>query len=168
MDSSPLPDFRARLLARSVSTHASVSPRRRPTTWRGVRAFLERLGADGTVPPGARRALGTHLRLAATARWSGARVAPSATPTSEGVDASPEQGRGGGDRSGIAGVRRGDLREDARRDRAASLDAMRAVSISSHYFSKPEQMASAAAVLPLALGPGRAVPSLHVPNVARR
>src|SRR5262245_22948375 len=42
MDSSPLPDFRARLLARYVSTHASVSAAAAADGLARRKAFLER------------------------------------------------------------------------------------------------------------------------------
>jgi SAM-dependent methyltransferase len=156
MDSSPLPDFRARLLARYVSTHASVSAAAAADGLARRKAFLERLVRDHFPPSRDARVLDLgcgHGALVWAARNLGyGRV--------EGVDASPEQVAAAA-ALGIAGVRRGDLRETLAQVAPASLDAIVLFDLF-HYFSKPEQMAIADAVHRALAPGGRFI--LHVPN----
>ncbi len=154
MDSSPLPDFRARILARYLSTHASVASARDSLERR--RASLERLVRDH-FPPAKDAAildLGCgHGALVWAARNLG-------YVDVQGVDASPEQVEGARE-LGIAGVRQGDLRQTLAAAAPASLDAVILFDLF-HYFAKPEQMALADAVHRALRPGGRFI--LHLPN----
>ncbi|MBM3522985.1 MAG: class I SAM-dependent methyltransferase [Alphaproteobacteria bacterium] len=154
MDDARSTDFRARLLARYVSTHTSVSGARDGLARR--RAYLERLVATH-FPPGRDAAvldLGCgHGAIVWAARNLGyTNVA--------GIDASPEQVAAAAD-LGIAGVRQGDLRATLAELAPDSMDAIILFDLF-HYFDKNEQMAIADAVFRALKPGGRFI--LHVPN----
>lgn len=152
--SVPPGDFRARLLARYVSTHASVAGARDGLARR--RPYLERLVRDHFPP--ARDAdildLGCgHGALVWAARNLGyMRV--------RGVDASPEQ-VAAAQALGIPGIEPGDLRPTLDGLAPASQDAIILFDLF-HYFAKDEQMAIADAVHRALRPGGRFI--LHLPN----
>jgi SAM-dependent methyltransferase len=156
MDTASHPDFRARLLARYVSTHASVSSAAARDGLAHRAPYLMRLVRDHfpTQKEAAILDLGCgHGAIVWAARESGyTNVA--------GVDASPEQVAAAAE-LGIAGVQRGDLRDVLHEAAPASLDAIVLFDLL-HYFDKNEQMAIGDAVLRALKPGGRFI--VHVPN----
>jgi SAM-dependent methyltransferase len=152
--SVPPGDHRARLLARYVSTHASVAGARDGLARR--RPYLERLVRDHFPP--SREAdildLGCgHGALVWAARNLGyGRV--------RGVDASPEQVAAARE-LGIPGIELGDLRPTLDGLAPGSQDAIVLFDLF-HYFGKDEQMAIADAVHRALRPGGRFI--LHLPN----
>jgi SAM-dependent methyltransferase len=147
-------EFRARLLARYVSTHASVAGARDGLERR--RPFLERLVRDHFPPARETEILDLgcgHGALVWAARNLGYARA-------RGVDASPEQVAAARD-LGIDGVVQGDLRATLADLAPASLDAIVLFDLF-HYFAKHEQMAIADAVHRALRPGGRFI--LHLPN----
>ena len=156
MDSSTPPDVRARLLARYVTTHASVSAAAASGGLARRKAYLERLVRDHFPP--ARDAAILDLGCGHGALVWAARNLGYANVT--GVDASPEQ-VAASRALGIEGVRHGDLRATLDAAAPASLDAIVLFDLF-HYFGKPEQMAIADSVHRALRPGGRFI--LHVPN----
>lgn len=156
MDSSTPPDVRARLLARYVTTHASVSAAAAAGGLARRKAYLERLVRDHFPP--ARDAAILDLGCGHGALVWAARNLGYANVT--GVDASPEQ-VAASRALGIEGVRHGDLRATLDAVAPASLDAIVLFDLF-HYFGKPEQMAIADSVHRALKPGGRFI--LHVPN----
>lgn len=147
-------DFRARLLARYVSTHASVSGARDGLARR--RPYLERLVRDHFPPSREAEILDLgcgHGALVWAARNLGYAHA-------RGVDASPEQ-VDAARALGIPGIVHGDLRATLAELSPASLDAIVLFDLF-HYFTKDEQMAIADAVHRALRPGGRFI--LHLPN----
>jgi len=147
-------DFRARLLARYMSTHSSVSGARDGLERR--RPYLERL--VGNHFPAPREAAILDLGCGHGAIVWAARNLGYTNVT--GIDASPEQVTAARD-LGIPGVRQGDLRGTLAKAPAQSLDAIVLYDLF-HYFEKDEQMAIADAVHRALKPGGRFI--LHVPN----
>jgi SAM-dependent methyltransferase len=147
-------DFRARLLARYMSTHSSVSgardglARRRPYLARLVEAHfpVERGAAILDLGCG-------HGAIVWAARSLG-------YTNVTGVDASPEQVAAARE-LGIVGVHQGDLRTTLAALAPQSMDAIILFDLF-HYFGKDEQMAIADAVHRALKPGGRFI--LHVPN----
>lgn len=154
MDNHKSPDYRARLLARYVSTHTSVSGARDGLARR--RAYLERLVAQHFPP--ARDAAVLDLGCGHGAIVWAARNLGYTNVV--GVDASPEQVAAAKD-LGIVGVRQGDLRQALADLAPATMDAIVLFDLF-HYFDKNEQMAIADAVHRALRPGGRFI--LHVPN----
>lgn len=154
MDSPKPTDYRARLLARYVSTHTSVSGARDGLARR--RAFLERLVVQHFPP--ARDAAVLDLGCGHGAIVWAARNLGYTNVT--GVDASPEQVAAAKD-LGIPGIRHGDLRATLGELAPGSLDAIILFDLF-HYFDKNEQMTIADAVFRALKPGGRFI--LHLPN----
>lgn len=148
------PDYRQRILAQYVSTHASVSgaaaglDRRRPFLDRLVRghfpadrnaAILDLGCGHGAILWAARRAGYTNLT---------------------GVDASPEQ-VAEARKLGILGVRQGDLVQELAATASASQDVVILFDLL-HYFAPAEQVAMADEVRRVLKPGGRWI--LHLPN----
>ncbi|MBI3452126.1 MAG: class I SAM-dependent methyltransferase [Rhodospirillales bacterium] len=150
------PDSRTRLLARYVSTHASVSDAAARDGLERRRAYLTKLIRDHF--PVDRRAaildLGCgHGALLWMARQMGYdRLA--------GVDASPEQ-VAAAERLGIAGVQQGELRQALAQTADESQDVVVLFDLF-HYFSLDEQMGIADDVRRVLKPGGQWI--LHVPN----
>jgi SAM-dependent methyltransferase len=154
MDATPTPDFRARILARYVSTHSSVSGARDGLARR--RPYLMALVA-AHFPP-ARDAAILDLGCGHGALvWA---AGESGYTRVTGVDASPEQIAAAAE-LGITGVRQGDLRQALAGAAPASLDAIILFDLF-HYFEKSEQMAIADDVHRALKPGGRFI--LHLPN----
>ncbi len=147
-------DFRARLLARYMSTHTSVSGARDGLARR--RPYLERF--VGTHFPASRDAAILDLGCGHGAIVWAARNLGYTNVT--GVDASPEQVAAARE-LGVAGIRHGDLRGSLAEAAPATLDAIVLFDLF-HYFEKDEQMAIADAVHRALKPGGRFI--LHVPN----
>jgi SAM-dependent methyltransferase len=147
-------DFRARLLARYVSTHSSVSgardglARRRPYLVRLVQRHFPADRGAAILDLGC-----GHGAIV----WAARELGYTAVA---GVDASPEQVAAARD-LGIAGVRQGDLRATLAELAPASLDVIVLFDLF-HYFDKDAQMAIADAVHRALKPGGRFI--LHVPN----
>jgi SAM-dependent methyltransferase len=148
------PDYRARLLAQYVSTHASVGDavsgleKRRP--------YLDRLIRDHF--PSDRNASVLDLGCGHGAiLWAARRAGYS---NLAGIDASPEQ-VAAAEKLGIAGVRQGDLKTvlDAAPDKSQDVVILFDLY---HYFSAPEQFAISDSVYRVLKPGGRFI--LHVPN----
>ncbi|MCC6917553.1 MAG: class I SAM-dependent methyltransferase [Alphaproteobacteria bacterium] len=154
MDSPKPTDYRARLLARYVSTHTSVSGARDGLARR--RAYLERLVVRHFPP--ARDATVLDLGCGHGAIVWAARNLGYTNVT--GVDASPEQVAAAKD-LGIPGIRHGDLRTALNELAPDSLDSIILFDLF-HYFDKNEQMAIADAVFRALKPGGRFI--LHLPN----
>ena len=147
-------DFRARLLARYVSTHSSVSGARDGLARR--RPYLVRLVATHFPPDRGAAILDLGCGHGAIV-WAARELGYTDVA---GVDASPEQVAAARD-LGIPGVRQGDLRATLAGLAPGTMDAIILFDLF-HYFDKDEQMAIADAVH-LALKPGGRF-ILHVPN----
>ena len=154
MDSSPLPDFRARILARYLSTHGSVAAARDGRA--GRRAALERLVRDHFPPAKDATILDLGCGHGALV-WAARNLGYTEI---QGVDASPEQVEAARELA-IAGVRQGDLRQTLAAAAPSSLDAVILFDLF-HYFAKPEQMALADSVHRALKPGGRFI--LHLPN----
>jgi SAM-dependent methyltransferase len=148
------PDYRSRLLAQYVSTHASVGDavagleRRRP--------YLDRLIRDHF--PADRQAAVFDLGCGHGALlWAARRAGYS---NLAGVDASPEQ-VAAATRLGISGVRQGDLKAALAATPDASQDVVVLFDLF-HYFAADEQFALADEVRRVLRSGGRWI--LHVPN----
>jgi SAM-dependent methyltransferase len=147
-------DFRARLLARYMSTHSSVSgardglARRRPYLVRLVQQHFPTERGAAILDLGC-----GHGAIVWAARELG-------YTNVTGVDASPEQVAAARE-LGIQGVRQGDLRVALAELAPQSLDAIVLFDLF-HYFDKDEQMAIADAVNRALKPGGRFI--LHVPN----
>jgi cyclopropane fatty-acyl-phospholipid synthase-like methyltransferase len=147
-------DFRARLLERYVSTHASVSAAAEGLERR--RAYLAKLVRDHFPPRRDATVLdlgcghGALLRAAWNAGYTNL----------AGIDASPEQ-VAMAEKLGIPGVRRGDLRATLDALPEASQDVVVLFDLF-HYFSREEQVAIIDAVHRALKPGGRWI--LHVPN----
>lgn len=152
--SNPSVDWRARVLARYVSTHAAVSDaaanldRRRP--------FLDQLIADHF--PADRAIKGIDLGCGHGAIVWAARRAGYAD--FHGVDASPEQ-VAMAKQLGIEGVRQGDLVAELAATKDASLDVVVLFDLY-HYFDPQTQMKLADEVRRVLKPGGRWI--LHLPN----
>lgn len=148
------PDYRQRILASYVSTHASVSgaaaglERRRP--------FLDRLVRQHF--PADRNAAVLDLGCGHGAILWAARRAGYTNLT--GVDASPEQ-VAEARKLGILGVRHGDLKTELAETASASQDVVILFDLL-HYFTPAEQMAMADEVRRVLKPGGRWI--LHLPN----
>lgn len=148
------PDYRQRILARYVSTHASVSgaaaglERRRP--------FLDRL-VRLHFPPDRNAAI-LDLGCGHGAILWAARNAGYTNLT--GVDASPEQ-VAAARQLGILGVRQGDLVKELAATASASQDVVILFDLL-HYFAPAEQVALADEVRRVLKPGGRWI--LHLPN----
>ena len=155
--STPLPrDFRARLLARYVSTHASVGDAAMEAGLERRRAYLDALVRDHF--PADRSAAILDLGCGHGAILWAARRAGYTNVS--GIDASPEQ-VAAAKRLGIEGVRQQDLREGLAALPPASLDAVVLFDLF-HYFDRDEQIAIIDAVHRVLKPGGRWI--LHVPN----
>jgi SAM-dependent methyltransferase len=155
--STPLPrDFRARLLARYVSTHASVGDAAMEAGLERRRAYLDALVRDHF--PADRNAAILDLGCGHGAILWAARRAGYTNVS--GIDASPEQVVAA-KRLGIDGVRQQDLREGLAALPPASLDTIVLFDLF-HYFDRDEQIAIIDAVHRVLKPGGRWI--LHVPN----
>lgn len=156
MSSPPPLDYRARILARYVSTHASVGDAAAKEGLERRRAYLDRLVRDHF--PADRNAAILDLGCGHGAILWAARRAGYTNLV--GLDASPEQ-VAAAERLGITGVRQQDLREglaalpDAAQDVVILFDLF-------HYFDRDEQVALIDQVHRVLKPGGRWI--LHVPN----
>ncbi len=148
------PDYRARLLAHYVTTHASVSGA--VEGLEGRRAYLDRLVREHF--PADKQAAVLDLGCGHGALLWAARNAGYTNLA--GVDASPEQVAAAA-KLGIHGVRQGDLKEALAATPEASQDVVILFDLY-HYFSPPEQFALADQVRRVLKPGGRWI--LHVPN----
>ncbi|HEX6979642.1 MAG TPA: class I SAM-dependent methyltransferase [Alphaproteobacteria bacterium] len=149
-------DYRARLLARYVSTHASVGDAATREGLERRRAYLDRLIRDHF--PADRNAAIVDLGCGHGALLWAARRAGYTDVT--GIDASPEQ-VAAARRLGIEGVRQQDLREGLAAMASGSLDVVVLFDLF-HYFDRDEQVALADEVFRVLKPGGRWI--LHVPN----
>jgi SAM-dependent methyltransferase len=149
-------DYRARLLARYVSTHASVSDAAAQEGLERRRAYLDALVQRHF--PADRKAAVLDLGCGHGAILWAARRAGFTDLT--GIDASPEQ-VAAAKRLGIEGVRQQDLREGLASLPPESLDVVVLFDLF-HYFDRPEQIAIIDAVHRVLKPGGRWI--LHVPN----
>jgi SAM-dependent methyltransferase len=148
------PDFRARLLAQYVSTHASVSDAVASLERR--RAYLDRLVHDHF--PADKRAAVLDLGCGHGAiLWAARR---GGYTNVSGVDASPEQ-VAAAKQLGIEGVRHGDLKPALAATPDGSLDVVILFDLY-HYFTPAEQFAIADEVRRVLKPGGRWI--LHLPN----
>jgi SAM-dependent methyltransferase len=154
-DSLPA-DYRARLLARYVSTHSSVGDAAAQQGLERRRAFLDALVQRHF--PADRTAAVLDLGCGHGALLWAARRAGYTNLT--GIDASPEQ-VAAAKRLGIEGVRQQDLREGLAALSPDSLDVVVLFDLF-HYFDRPEQIAIIDAVHRVLKPGGRWI--LHVPN----
>lgn len=149
-------DYRDRLLARYVSTHASVSDAAAQEGLERRRAYLDRLVRDHFPADRAAAVLDLGCGHGAIV-WAARRAGYTNV---SGVDASPEQ-VAFAQRLGIAGVRQQDLRQALADIAPASLDAVVLFDLF-HYFDPPAQIAIIDAVHRALKPDGRWI--LHVPN----
>lgn len=156
MIDEPQTDYRARLLARYVSTHGSVSAAAAEEGLERRRAYLDRLVRDHF--PADRKAAVLDLGCGHGAILWAARRAGYANL--KGIDASPEQ-VAAAKRLGIEGVEQQDLREGLAALPAGSLDVVVLFDLF-HYFDRAEQVAIIDAVHNALRPGGRWI--LHVPN----
>lgn len=154
-DSLPT-DFRARLLARYVSTHASVGDAAAEAGLERRRAYLDALVRDHF--PAEKSAAVLDLGCGHGAILWAARRAGYTNLT--GIDASPEQ-VAAAKRLGIDSVRHQDLREGLAQTPSASLDVVVLFDLF-HYFDRDEQVAIIDQVHRVLKPGGRWI--LHVPN----
>ena len=147
-------DYRARLLARYVSTHASVAGARDGLARR--RPYLERLVRDHFPPARDAEILDLGCGHGALV-WAARNLGYS---RARGIDASPEQVAAARD-LGIPGIELGDLRPSLAALAPGSQDVVVLFDLF-HYFSKDEQMAIADAVHRALRPGGRFI--LHLPN----
>jgi len=148
------PDYRSRLLAQYVSTHASVGDAVAGLERRGP--YLDRLIRDHF--PANRQATVLDLGCGHGALlWAARRAGYS---NLAGVDASPEQVAAAA-RLGIDGVRQGDLKATLAAKPDASQDVVILFDLY-HYFTAAEQFALADEVRRVLRPGGRWI--LHVPN----
>lgn len=154
-DSLPA-DYRARLLARYVSTHSSVGDAAAQQGLERRRAYLDALVQQHF--PADRAAAVLDLGCGHGALLWAARRAGYTNLT--GIDASPEQ-VAAAKRLGIEGVRQQDLREGLAALSPDSLDVVVLFDLF-HYFDRPEQIAIIDAVYRVLKPGGRWI--LHVPN----
>jgi len=149
-----VPDYRARLLARYMSTHGSVSAAAAGLASR--RPYLDRLVAAHFPADRDARILDLgcgHGAIVEAALRAGYRRV-------EGVDASPEQ-VAAAKALGIGGVRQGDLRQALAEQPPASLDVVIMFDLL-HYFPPDEQVAIIDGVNHILAPGGRWI--VHVPN----
>jgi SAM-dependent methyltransferase len=149
-------DFRSRLLARYVSTHASVGDAAAQEGLERRRAYLDALVKNHF--PSNRDAAVLDLGCGHGAILWAARRAGYTNLV--GIDASPEQ-VAAAKRLGIDGVRQQDLREGLAAMPAESLDVVVLFDLF-HYFERDEQVAIIDAVRRVLKPGGRWI--LHVPN----
>jgi SAM-dependent methyltransferase len=149
-------DYRARLLARYVSTHSSVGDAAAQEGLERRRAYLDALVQRHF--PADRSAAVLDLGCGHGAILWAARRAGYTNLT--GIDASPEQ-VAAAKRLGIEGVRQQDLHEGLASLPPASLDVVILFDLF-HYFDRPEQIAIIDAVHRVLKPGGRWI--LHVPN----
>ena len=148
------PDYRARLLANYVSTHASVSGA--VAGLEGRRAYLDRLVARHFPPQRDASILDLGCGHGALL-WAAGRAGYT---NLGGVDASPEQ-VSAAKQLGISGVRQGELMPALQALPAGSQDVIVLFDLF-HYFPPQEKMAIADAVYTALKPGGRWI--LHVPN----
>lgn len=149
-------DFRARLLARYVSTHASVGEAAAREGLERRRAYLDKLVRDHF--PADRKAAILDLGCGHGAvLWAAQRAGYT---NLLGLDASPEQVEAA-KRLGIAGVRQQDLREGLAAMASASLDVVVLFDLL-HYFERDVQVEIIDQVFRVLRPGGRWI--VHVPN----
>lgn len=156
MIDTPPTDYRARLLARYVSTHGSVSDAAAEEGLERRRAYLDKLVRDHF--PADRQAVVLDLGCGHGAiLWAARRAGYT---NLRGIDASPEQ-VAAAKRLGIEGVEQQDLRQGLAALPAGSLDVIVLFDLF-HYFDRDEQIAIIDAVHRALRPGGRWI--LHVPN----